>query len=37
MVPRGQSGGCDDVLIELDDSLDEEIAQLTNALGGVGI
>ncbi len=37
MVPHGHSGGCDDALIELDDSLDEEIAQLTNALGGVSI
>jgi len=32
-----QSGGYDGALIELDDSLDEEIAQLTNALGGIGI
>lgn len=37
MVPHGHSGSYDDTLIELDDSLDEEIAQLTNALGGVGI
>lgn len=37
MVPHGHSRGCDDALIELEDSLDEEITQLTNALGEVGI
>ena len=37
MVPHGHPRGCDDALIELEDSLDEEIAHLTNALGEVGI
>jgi len=37
MVPGGHARGRDDTVIELDDSLDEEITQLTNALGGVGI
>jgi hypothetical protein len=34
---HGQSSGSYDALIELDDSLDEEIAKLTTTLGGVGI
>ena len=35
-VPHGQTESSG-ALVELDDSLDEEIAKLTNALSGVGI
>ena len=36
-VPHGKPGSSADALIELDDSLDEEIAKLTSTLSGVDI